>query len=68
MGANVDKDGHNIIFAGGTGILVYLDIIAMMVIQTCASSNFFGPNFKLTLYFAAPTRAEAIGIELLEKF
>lgn len=69
MGIDVNTDGHNIIFAGGTGILVFLDIVAMMVVQNCAgTSNFFGPNFKLTLYFAAGSRDEAIGIELLEKF
>lgn len=68
MGIDVNTDGHNIIFAGGTGILVFLDIVAMMVVQICASSSFFGPNFRLTLYFATPTREEAIGIELLEKF
>jgi len=26
-----------------------------------------GPDFKLTLYFTAPSEAEAIGIELLRK-
>jgi hypothetical protein len=32
MGIDVNTDGHNLIFAGGTGILVFLDIVAMMVI------------------------------------
>jgi hypothetical protein len=32
MGLDVEKDGHNVVFAGGTGILVFLDIVAMIAL------------------------------------
>ena len=32
MGLEVDKDGHNVVFTGGTGILVFLDIVAMIAL------------------------------------
>ncbi len=57
MGLEVDKDGHNVVFTGGTGILVFLDIVAMIALQHAAEDYMseFGPNFKLTLYYAAPS-------------
>jgi len=33
MGLNIKKDGHNIVFVGGTGILVFLDLIVMMFLK-----------------------------------
>ena len=69
MGIDVNTNGLNVIFAGGTGILVFLDVVALLVLQHCAvTGTNFGPEFKLTIYFAAPSRDEAIGIELLEHF
>lgn len=32
MGLSVDPDGHNVVFAGGTGILCFLDLIAFMIL------------------------------------
>ena len=66
LGLDVDKDGHNVVFTGGTGILVFLDIVAMIALQHTAEDYMaeFGPNFKLTLYYTAPSEKEAIGIEL----
>ena len=73
MGLQLDKNGHNIAFTGGTGILVFLDVVAMILLQACGekiqgeSRPNFGPDFKFTLYFAAPSEEEAIGLQLLEK-
>jgi NAD(P)H-flavin reductase len=64
LGIDIRKDGHNVVFAGGTGILVFLDIVGLMITHP----QTFPANFHLTLYFTAPTRADAIGIELLENF
>jgi len=33
MGLDLDSNGHNIAFTGGTGILVFLDLVAMILIQ-----------------------------------
>jgi len=32
MGLNLNMNGHNIVFTGGTGILVFLDLIAVMIL------------------------------------
>ncbi len=32
MGLNIDKNGNNIVFTGGTGILVFLDLVAVMIL------------------------------------
>ena len=58
MGLSVDPNGHNIAFCGGTGILVFLDIVARMAIEMCGattSQGVLGENFKFTLYFTAPS-------------
>lgn len=33
MGLDIAKDGHNIAFTGGTGILVFLDLVAKLVLS-----------------------------------
>ena len=57
MGLSINTNGHNIVFTGGTGILVFLDIVAKLVLQNCNNVRvkYFGDDFKLTLYFAAPS-------------
>jgi hypothetical protein len=32
MGISIDKNGHNVVFCGGTGVLVFLDLIAMLAL------------------------------------
>ena len=32
MGLGLNPNGHNIVFTGGTGILVFLDVLAMMIL------------------------------------
>ena len=70
MGVNLDKDGHNVVFCGGTGSLVFLDIVARLVLLNCgvmpAEDRVFGENFCLSFYFAAPTREDAIGLKMCE--
>jgi len=65
LGLSVDPNGHNIAFCGGTGILVFLDIVARMAIECCGATTtqgVLGENFKLTIYYTAPSREQAIGI------
>jgi hypothetical protein len=33
MGLDIQTEGHHIAFAGGTGVLVYLDLVAHLVID-----------------------------------
>lgn len=32
LGLDVDTNGHNVVFTGGTGILVFLDLVARIVL------------------------------------
>ena len=32
LGLNLDLNGHNVVFAGGTAILIFLDLIASLVL------------------------------------
>lgn len=34
-GLCLDNNGHNIAFTAGTGVLVFLDIVAMILLQAC---------------------------------
>ena len=51
LGLGIDTKGINVAFAGGTGILVFLDLIARIL----CNKDEFGQNFKFVLFFAAPS-------------
>lgn len=70
LGLDVDAFGHNVIFAAGTGVLVFLDLIAKLILQQCVEGGpkCFGPDFKITLYYTANSWDSAIGVELLNAF
>ena len=61
-------------FVGGTGILVFLDLIALMIrvnlglIPEQEVPAIFNAKtqFKFVLYASFPTRKEAIGLDLIE--
>lgn len=64
-------------FCAGTGVLVFLDLVAQLLILNCYSKDgsddipkamrdFFKPGFKLHLYVAFQNRAQAIGLDLIE--
>jgi NAD(P)H-flavin reductase len=38
LGMDVDTNGHNIVFTGGTGILVFLDLVAKIALQNCGAN------------------------------
>lgn len=61
-GLGLKKDGTYVAFVGGTGILPFIDLIAMLHF----GSPLFSNSFKLVVYASFHTRAEALGIELLE--
>lgn len=33
LGLDIAAEGHNIVFCGGTGILVFLDLVAKLLLQ-----------------------------------
>lgn len=70
IGIDINTDAHNIIFAGGTGILVPFDIIGMMIfsLHNREFRELFGPNFKVSLYYAVADEKEAVGLDMVEMF
>ena len=53
MGLSIDPNGNNIAYCGGTGVLVFLDLVALVALQMCSvNKDYFGPNFKFQLYYA----------------
>ena len=61
-GLNIKRDGTYLAFVAGTGILPFMDLIALMA----KGGSDLGSKFKLTLFASFHTRADALGIELLE--
>lgn len=61
-GLGLRTDGTYVAFVGGTGILPFLDLIALIH----SGSPFLSATFKLVIYASFHTRAEALGLELLE--
>ena len=68
----------HVVFVGGTGILVFLDLIAYMLRKAIAEDHpdrpmFKGerfddlaPDFELIMYATFPRRADAIALDLCE--
>lgn len=73
-GLNLQKDGVHVAFAGGTGILVFVDLIALMIrynlglLTSATNMPMFqkGSTFKFVLYASFASREDAIALELLE--
>lgn len=72
-GLGLTKDGTHVAFVGGTGVLVFIDLVALLLrfnlgLITPESVPIFakGSTFKFVLYASFPNREEALGIELLE--
>jgi len=70
-GCNFSKEGAHVAFAAGTGVLVYLDIVARLVLQNTGNLEEgverFGEKFSFHLYASFASRKDAIGLELCEK-
>ena len=72
-GLGLTKQGAHVAFVGGTGVLVFMDLIALLLrcnlgLTTPESIPLLakGSTFKFVLYASFPSREEAIGIELIE--
>ena len=72
-GLGLKKHGTHVFFLAGTGILIALDLVALMVRLNLGLLKHDelpifskGSTFKLVIYASFPSRTEAIGLELLE--
>ena len=80
LGLGPSSSGTHLVFVGGTGILVFLDLVAYMLRRMLAGAA-AGPGnevfegeefpdlddgFELVMYAAFPRRSEGIGLELCE--
>lgn len=77
MGLGLKKTGTFTAFAAGTGILVYIDIVAHLILKVLSAKggqNFFEAenedvidinNFKFVLHTSFASEREAIGLELI---
>lgn len=71
---NVHNSGLHIAFAGGTGILPFMDLVAqvayfvlsMPVPMTDKPADRLQEDFRLRLFVSFQTREDAIGLPLLE--
>jgi hypothetical protein len=67
-GCNIGTEGKHVAFAAGTGVLVYLDIVARLIVQNSGnlseSEQRFGESFCFDLYMSFASRSEAIGLDL----
>ena len=48
--------------------MVFLDLIAALVLQLTGKYDLGLENFKLFLYYTAPTEEDALGLELLKAY
>jgi len=69
-GLALQKEGTHIAFAAGTGILVFIDLVAFLLRRATGKlgkgeKDLVGPNFKFILYASFPSVEESIGLDLL---
>ena len=77
-GLELETSGTYVVFAAGTGILVFIDLVAHLILRLVANNgeiNIFNDkavpmidlnSFKLILYTSFATREEAVGLEMIE--
>ncbi len=69
-GLGLKQDGTHVAFVGGTGVLVFMDLVAYLLRQNLGlieeKSPLSGSTFKFVLYASFPSRKEASGLDLLE--
>ena len=72
-GLGLQKSGTHVAFTAGTGCLVFIDLVALLLrlnlglVEPDSIPIFSrGSTFKLVLYVSFPTRADSIALPLLE--
>ena len=71
-GLDLQESGTHLFFAGGTGILTFIDLVGHLVKLNLnllpEHERFFKSDFKMVLFLSFNNREEAIALELLEAF
>eukprot|EP00347_Sterkiella_histriomuscorum_P019560 403341168 len=72
IGLDIKRSGTHIAFTGGTGCLVFIDLVAHLIrkslgmLKTVEDNYLDNENFKFVLYVSFPKREEVIGLELYQ--
>ena len=69
LGLSCLSKGTHVAFAAGTGVLVFIDIVAKMLMQTqnlLKDEDQFNKDFKFVFFASFVSREEAIGLDLME--
>ena len=70
IGLDIKRSGTHIAFTGGTGCLVFADLIAHLIrkslnlLKLTEDNQLCSESFKFVLYVSFPKREEVIGLEL----
>lgn len=73
VGLDIQRTGTHIAFTGGTGCLVFVDLVAhlalkcMHLLSEKEDAQLDSQTFKLVLFVSFPKKDEVIGLELYEK-
>jgi len=66
------SNGVHIAFAAGTGVLVFMDLVAHLIRKQCnllsKEEKVVGDDFKLIFYVSFPSKVDGYALELLEQF
>jgi hypothetical protein len=65
-----ESKGTHVAFSAGTGILVFIDLIAKIALQELKiipEQDWMHPDFRLVLYASFLNKDDAIGIHLIQK-
>lgn len=71
-GLGIQKEGTHIAFVAGTGVLVFIDLVAFLVrqnldlLKAVNKTILDQTKFKFILYASFAKREDAVGLELIE--
>lgn len=70
IGLDIQSTGTHIAFTGGTGCLVFVDLVAHLIrkslnlLKPVEDNQLNADSFKFILYVSFPKREEVIGLDL----
>ena len=75
-GLQPQESGQHFAFCAGTGVLVFLDLVAHLLVLNCFEADgkgipeeiedFYQKDFKLHLFAAFQSKEQSIGLDLIE--
>lgn len=69
LGLTAESKGKHIAFAAGTGVLVFVDLVARIALQTIdviPREQCLNPQFELELFVSFQNKEDAIALEMME--